>query len=111
VNVILIAGVLFVAATFEVTEIQIEQGPPETQVYVFLTWLPFILVLAGFLSFWRRARKETPVIEEREAAEMAARSDGSQTVQEQGQPPPMGDKDTADGPSATSVGGEGGATT
>lgn len=68
-NVILIAIVLLVAAVFEVTEIQIERGPPDIQVYLFATWLPFILVFAGFLTIWRRARREVPAIEEREASE------------------------------------------
>lgn len=69
-NVIMIALVLLVAAVFEVTEIQLERGPPQTQVYVFATWLPFMLVFLGFLTIWRRARKEAPAIEEREASEI-----------------------------------------
>ncbi len=94
-SVILIACVLVVAATFEVAEIQIEQGPPQTQLFVFLTWLPFALLFAGGLAYWRRARKEAPLIEEREAAEMAPMAEAPQNVPEPGQPPARGEKDAA----------------
>ncbi len=94
-NVILIAGVLLVAATFEVAEIQIEQGPPQTQVYVLLTWLPFVLVFAGFVVFWRRARREAPEIEERDAANRPS-ANPSLTLPDGGQqPPPQGERDVA----------------
>lgn len=69
VNLMLIAVVLIVAATFEVTEIQIEQGPRATQPFALLTWIPFVGVFALGLMFWRRARREAPAIEEREITE------------------------------------------
>jgi len=88
VNIVLIAAVLVVAATFEVTEIQFEQGPPQTQADALLTWLPFVVVLAGFLIFWRRARREGPALEERDAAEMGPTPEEPQIPGEQGQPQP-----------------------
>ena len=83
-SVFLVALVLVVAATFEVTEIQLEQGP--TPVYAFLTWLPFFLVFGGVLAFWRRAKRDAPMIEEREAAEASSMADPQQG------PPPAGER-------------------
>ena len=66
VNVALIAGVLIVAAVFEVAEIQLESANASasatslSQVLPLLTWLPFLLVLGGVIVFWRRARREAP---------------------------------------------------
>ena len=108
VNVILVAGVLIVAAVFEVTEIQIEQGPPQTQIYALLTWIPFVVVFAGVLTFWRRAKRAAPALEERDAAEMARREEASQVIVGQSQPQPEGEKDAAGGPTS---GEESGATT
>jgi uncharacterized membrane protein SpoIIM required for sporulation len=72
VNLVLIAGVLIVAATFEMAEIQLEQGPGQTQAYALLTWLPFAAVFAGWLVFWRRARRDAPALEARDEAEPSA---------------------------------------
>jgi len=108
VNVVLIAGVLIVAATFEVAEIQIEQGPAQTQVYALLTWIPFVAVFAGVLTFWRRARRAAPALEERDAAEMAQREEASPFIGGQSQPQPQGEKDAAGSPASRD---EGGATT
>jgi uncharacterized membrane protein SpoIIM required for sporulation len=91
VNFVLAVGVLLVAAIFEVTEIQIEQGPPQTQVYALLTWLPFFAVLAGAVAFWRRARRDAPALEEREAAEKAQREADWQTLTGRGPPPQSGE--------------------
>lgn len=98
VNIILIAGVLIVAATFEVTEIQLEQGPDPA--YALLTWFPFVVVFAGVVIFWRRAKRDAPALEEREAAEFA-QSKESQGLGEQGQPQPQGEKDAAAGPTSS----------
>ena len=68
INVFLIAGVLVVAATFEVSEIQLETSPDPAA--AFLTWIPFVFVLIGVLRFWRRARAEAPALEERDALEL-----------------------------------------
>lgn len=105
VNIILIAGVLIVAATFEVTEIQFEQGPVQTQAYALLTWIPFVVVFAGVLRFWRRARREAPAIEEREAAEMAQNAEVAQALEGKGQPQPHGEKDAAGSPASREEGG------
>lgn len=67
VNVLLIAGVLTVAAVFEVAEIQLENGP--APILALLTWLPFVVVFAGAVKFWRRARDEAPALEIRDAME------------------------------------------
>lgn len=72
VNLVLIAGVLIVAAVFETVEIQLEQGPIQTQAYALLTWLPFAAVLAGWLTFWRRARRDAPALEARDDSEPSA---------------------------------------
>ncbi len=63
VNIGLVAGMLIVAAVFEVAEIQIGSGPPETQGLAILTWLPFALVLIVAIRFWRKARQEAPILE------------------------------------------------
>jgi hypothetical protein len=83
VSLILIAGVLIVAATFEVTEIQIESGP--TPAYALLTWIPFVVVFAGVLVYWRRAKRDAPELEARDAAERAQNDGGPPT--EGGAPP------------------------
>jgi uncharacterized membrane protein SpoIIM required for sporulation len=64
VNIGLITMTLIVAAFFEVSEIQIASGPPETQPYALLTWLPFVIVLVVVVRFWRRARREAPVLDQ-----------------------------------------------
>jgi uncharacterized membrane protein SpoIIM required for sporulation len=111
VNVILIAGVLIVAAIFEVTEIQFEQGPVQTQAYALLTWIPFVVVFAGVLTFWRRARRAAPALEEREAAEMAQRDQASPFIGGgQVQPQPESEKDAAGSPTSKDEGGAAAAT-
>jgi uncharacterized membrane protein SpoIIM required for sporulation len=104
VNLVLIAVVLIVAAIFEVTEIQLEMmfgptAPPQEQAYVLLTWLPFALVLAGVIVFWRRARREAPALEERDSAAMAADHGAPQVVGDQG--PPEGEKGAAGSPTSS----------
>jgi uncharacterized membrane protein SpoIIM required for sporulation len=108
VNILLIAGVLIVAATFEVTEIQFEQGPVQTQALALLTWIPFVVVFALEFRFWRKARREAPALEEREAEELALRSETPKFVGDQGQPQPQGEKDGAGSPASS--GEEGGTT-
>jgi len=74
VNLILIAGVLIVAATFEVTEIQIQAmnaSKPATdpaQLLPLITWIPFAAIAAGAVAFWKRARRDLKGLEERDAA-------------------------------------------
>jgi uncharacterized membrane protein SpoIIM required for sporulation len=104
VNIVLIAGVLVVAATFEVTEIQFEQGPVQTQAYALLTWIPFVVVFALEVRFWRKARREAPGIEEREAEQLAQRAGASQDAGVQ----PLGEKE---GPGSPASSGEDGGTT
>jgi uncharacterized membrane protein SpoIIM required for sporulation len=98
VNLILIAGVLATAAIFEVTEIQFEQGPAQTQAYALLTWIPFVAVFAGVLTFWRRAKREAPALEERNAEEMAANEPNSQATGGQLQPVRPEEKGAGVGP-------------
>jgi len=91
VNLMLIAGVLVVAAVFEVTEIQIEMltAPPAPAIegaLVFLTWIPFVAVFAGALAFWKRARREAPELEARDAAEMTQNAGSLRGVGDQGPP-------------------------
>jgi stage II sporulation SpoM-like protein len=112
VNVILICGVLIVAAIFEVTEIQMETAfaapaPLWEQTLVFLTWVPFVLVFVGAMRFWRIARRDAPELEARDAAEMAQKEEASLVIGGHDQPQPQGEKDAAGGPTS---GGEGGAT-
>jgi len=101
VSLVLIAGVLLVAATFEVTEIQIETltAPPAPgweEALVFLTWIPFALVFAYAVGFWRKARKEAPELEAREAAEVGREALSLQNTEDQG--PPQGEKDATGSP-------------
>jgi uncharacterized membrane protein SpoIIM required for sporulation len=77
VNILLIAGVLLVAAAFEVSEIQLESSPQPA--LAFLTWIPFVLVAVGVVRFWRRARVDAPALEERDASEAASRAGGQAT--------------------------------
>ena len=112
VNLILIAGVLIVAAIFEVTEIQIETltappAPPLEAALVFLAWIPFALVFAGVLSFWRKARREAPELDARDATEVVQDAGSLQDIRGQG--PPQGEKDAAGSPTSSSR-DEGGAT-
>jgi hypothetical protein len=91
VSLMLIAGVLVVAAVFEVTEIQIEMltAPPAPAIdglLVFLTWIPFVAVFAGARAFWKRARREAPELEARDAAEMTQNGGSLQGVGDQGPP-------------------------
>jgi hypothetical protein len=79
-NLALIVGMLVVAAVFEVTEIQLEQvgasaSPTSpSQALPLLTWLPFFVVLAVGIVYWRRARREAPALYEREREEATARA-------------------------------------
>jgi uncharacterized membrane protein SpoIIM required for sporulation len=104
VNLLLIVGVLIVAALFEVSEIQIATASPEGAFYALLTWLPFGAVLAGVLVFWRMARREAPALDAREAG------DASQNPENQGQPRTEGENDSAGGPAPSPSSGGGGAT-
>ncbi len=111
VSVVLIAGVLAVAAVFEVTEIQIEvltqaPAPPIEGALIFLTWIPFALVFAGALSFWRKARREAPELEAREAEETRRQREALFGAGGQAPPQTQGEKDTAGSPTSE----EGGAT-
>jgi len=111
VSIMLIAGVLVFAAVFEVTEIQIEvltqaPAPPIEGALVFLTWIPFALVFAGALSFWRRARREAPELEAREAEDARRQADALLGVAGHAPPQTQGEKDAAGSPTS----GEGGAT-
>jgi uncharacterized membrane protein SpoIIM required for sporulation len=105
VNIFLIAGVLIVAATFETTEIQFEQGPASIQPLAFATWIPFVAVFALEFRFWRKARREAPALEAQEAEELAQRAQPPPFVVEQGQPPPQGEKDGTAGPAPSGEGG------
>jgi hypothetical protein len=103
--------VLIVAAIFEVTEIQIEfftqpPAPPIEGALVFATWIPFALVFSGALSFWRRARREAPELEEREAEESRRQAEALWGAGGQAPPQTQGEKDSA----GSSTSGEGGAT-
>jgi uncharacterized membrane protein SpoIIM required for sporulation len=93
VTLLLIVGVLIVAALFEVSEIQIATASPDGAFYALLTWLPFGAVFAGVLVFWRRARREAPALEAREEA-----GDASQSPEDQGRPRTEGEEDAAGGP-------------
>ncbi len=111
VSIILIAGVLIVAAIFEVTEIQIAvltqaPAPPIEGALVFVTWIPFALVFAGVLSFWRSAKREAPELEAKEAEDARRQADALLGPGGQAQPQTQGEKDTAGSPTS----GEGGAT-
>jgi uncharacterized membrane protein SpoIIM required for sporulation len=83
VNIFLIVGVLIVAAVFEVSEIQIATGFQGGEFYALLTWLPFAAVFAGVMVFWRKARRDAPLIEAREAGETPqdAAAQGEQQTQ------------------------------
>jgi uncharacterized membrane protein SpoIIM required for sporulation len=105
VNIFLIAGVLIVAAAFEVTEIQFEQGPAATQPLAFVTWLPFVAVFALEVRFWMKARREAPALEAQEAEELAQKPRAPPFVGEQGQPPSQGEKEGAAGPASPGEGG------
>jgi uncharacterized membrane protein SpoIIM required for sporulation len=113
VNAILIAGVLIVAAVFEVTEIQIETltappAPPLESALVFLTWIPFAAVLAGVVSFWRSARRDAPGLEARDAPEVVQNEGESREIGGRGQP--QGEEEDAAGGPTTPSRDEGGAT-
>jgi uncharacterized membrane protein SpoIIM required for sporulation len=90
VNFILVAMVLILAAVFEVAEIQIEtmtaSAPPQdpSHAYALLTWLPFLVVFAGVIVFWRRARREAPALEERDSLGRAPDEGTSQVVGDKG---------------------------
>jgi len=111
VSIVLIVGVLIVASIFEVTEIQIEvltqaPAPPIEAALVFLTWIPFALVFAGALSFWRRARREAGELEAKEAEEARRQADVLLGVGARAPPQTQGEKDAASSPTS----GEGGTT-
>ena len=99
VNIALIAGVLIVAAVFEVSEIQIAGSSPAGPFYALLTWIPFAAVLAGALVFWRRARRAVPEIEAKEAAEIAQDTGALQGFGNQDQP--QSEKDSAGSPTSS----------
>jgi len=105
VSLLLIVGVLIVAAVFEVSEIQIATGSPDGAFYALLTWLPFGAVLAGVIVFWRRARRDAPDIEAREAS-----GGSSQDSEDRGQPQTESEIGGADGPTYSPSRDEGGAT-
>jgi len=110
VTLVLIAGVLIVAAVFEVSEIQIAGSSADGPFYALLTWIPFAFIFAGAILFWRRARKAVPEIEAKEAAEIAQEVTALQEIGEQGHPQ-NSEKDAAGSPtSSPSKGEEGGAT-
>jgi uncharacterized membrane protein SpoIIM required for sporulation len=102
VSLLLIVGVLVVAALFEVSEIQIATGYPDGAFYALLTWLPFGAVLAGVIVFWRRARRDAPEIEAREASRY-----GSHDSEGQGQT--QGEMGAAGSPTHPPSAEEGGA--
>jgi uncharacterized membrane protein SpoIIM required for sporulation len=107
VSLILIAGVLIVAAAFEVTEIQIETltappAPAAEGLLVFLTWVPFALVLAGALAFWRRAKREAPELEARENTEVPQSPAPVQSILYQGPPQSQVEKNAAGSPTYSS---------
>jgi uncharacterized membrane protein SpoIIM required for sporulation len=91
VNLILIAGVLSVAAVFEVSEIQIAGSSAEGPFYAFLTWLPFALVFAGVIIFWTRAKKDAPALEESGQPGTAVDGGSSPMVGAQDLPPDEGE--------------------
>ena len=74
VNIVLIGGVLAVAAVFEVSEIQIQvmnASKPATdpiQALPLVMWAPWIVIAWGAYRFWNRARREASGLEERDAA-------------------------------------------
>lgn len=81
VNIILIAGVLIVAATIEVTEIQLEAAGSaaygqDGSIIAFLTWIPALIIMVFVARFWRRARKQAPMLEEKEKAEDGLTEEG-----------------------------------
>ena len=111
VSVMLIAGVLIVAAVFEVAEIQIETAfaapaPLWEQTLVFLTWVPFVAVFVGAMRFWRAARRDAPELEARDAAETARREEAPPAIGGHDQPQPQSEEDAAGSPTS----GEDGAT-
>lgn len=111
VSVVLTVGMLVVAAIFEVTEIQIEvltqaPAPPIEGALVFLTWIPFALVFAGALSFWRKARTEAPELEAKEAEEARRQAEALFGAGAGAPERTEGEKDGAGSPTS----GEGGAT-
>jgi uncharacterized membrane protein SpoIIM required for sporulation len=108
VNVLLIAGVLMVAAVFEVSEIQIASASPGGQATALVTWLPFAAVLAGALFFWRSARRDAPELEARDAPETAPNEGAPQVVGDQGLP--QSEKDAAGSPTSSPLRDESGAT-
>ncbi|HVB95130.1 MAG TPA: stage II sporulation protein M [Nitrososphaerales archaeon] len=110
VNVVLIVGVLIVAAVFEVTEIQLETmfgapAPLWEQSLVFLTWVPFVAVFAGVIRFWRISRRDAPALEARYAEEMLQGEEAPQVIGGQRQPQPQGEKDVAGSPTSRDEGG------
>ena len=105
VNLLLIVGVLIVAAVFEVSEIQIATASPEGAFYALLTWLPFAAIFAGVMIFWRRARRDAPEIETREES-----GDASQNGENEIQPIADSEGDSGGGPTYPPARGEGGAT-
>jgi hypothetical protein len=57
-------------------------APPQdlSHAYALLTWLPFAFVLAGAIVFWKRARRDAPVLESRGAEEVPQRDEASPAV-------------------------------
>jgi uncharacterized membrane protein SpoIIM required for sporulation len=109
VSIVLIAGILIVAAVFEVTEGQIAvltapPAPPGEEALVFLTWIPFAAVFAGTVSFWKRARREAPELEAKEAEESRRRAESLLGV---GGPAPPQLREEKDGAGSPTSGEEG----
>jgi len=65
-TLVMIAVTLVVAATVEVTEIQIETmyATSPDAALVFLTWIPFAIIVAAAVRFWRKARRDLPRLEQ-----------------------------------------------
>jgi uncharacterized membrane protein SpoIIM required for sporulation len=84
VNILLIAIILIVAATIEVTEIQLETAGSaaygqDGAIIAFLTWIPALIIIGWAIRFWRRARRQAPVLEEKEKVEDGVIEEGGAT--------------------------------
>jgi uncharacterized membrane protein SpoIIM required for sporulation len=111
VSIVVTAGVLIIAAIFEVAEIQVEiltqpPAPPAEGALVFLAWIPFALLFAGAVSFWRQAKREAPELEAKEAEESRRQAEALFGAGGQAPPQVQGEKDAAGSPTS----GEDGAT-
>jgi uncharacterized membrane protein SpoIIM required for sporulation len=69
VNVLLVAGVLIAAAVIEVAEIQLASNFGDIGPFLaLLTWVPFLVLVAGAVAFWRKANRDAPILEAEEEA-------------------------------------------